>query len=298
MTKPFRGYFTGFADEAASDLSEQIRVTQALGWHCIESRAIDGVNIHDLPEEAFARAAEQLDAANISVNCFGSSIANWSKKITAPFEDTLVEVRRTIPRMQRLGSKLIRIMSYACLEGREPTDQMEEERFRRLREITKMFLDNGIQPVHENCMNYGGMGWPFTLKMLENVPGLKLVFDTGNPISSADRSQAKPYPRQSSWEFYQKVREHIAYIHIKDGHYIPESDSLVCTWPGEGDGDVGKILPDLLSRGYQGGISIEPHMQVVFHDSSVKADPQARFDNYLEYGQRLEKLVREISRNL
>ncbi|NLZ63024.1 MAG: sugar phosphate isomerase/epimerase [Lentisphaerae bacterium] len=298
MAKPFRGYFTGFADEAASDLAGQIRATKTLGWKNIESRAIDGVNIHDLPEPDFDRAVAQLEDAGIAVNCFGSTIANWSKKITDPFEDTLAGIRRTIPRMQRLGSKQIRIMSYARLDEREPADQMAEERFRRLREITAMFLDSGIQPLHENCMNYGGMGWPFTLKMLENVPGLKLVFDTGNPIGSADYSKNKPYPRQSSWEFYQKVREHIAYIHIKDGHYIPEKDSLVCTWPGEGDGDVRKILHDLLSRGYQGGISIEPHMQVIFHDSSVKADPKARFDNYVQYGQKLEALVQDICAKL
>jgi len=145
-------------------------------------------------------------------------------------------------------------------------------------------------------MNYGGLGPTFTLRLLEAVPGLKLVFDTGNPISSADRAQAKPYPRQSSWEFYQNVRDQIAYIHIKDGHYLPEKNSLVCTWPGEGDGEVKRILRDLLRRGYQGGISIEPHMQVIFHDASVKADPQARFDNYLQYGQKLEALIQDISR--
>ena len=101
MAKPFRGYFTGFADEAASDLAGQIRATKTLGWKNIESRAIDGVNIHDLPEPDFDRAVAQLEDAGIAVNCFGSTIANWSKKITDPFEDTLAGIRRTIPRMQR-----------------------------------------------------------------------------------------------------------------------------------------------------------------------------------------------------
>ena len=67
--------------------------------------------------------------------------------------------------MKRLGTKLVRVMSFARLEDREPDDQMEEERFRRLRELTKMFLDQGMQPVHENCMNYGGGGGRTLLKM-------------------------------------------------------------------------------------------------------------------------------------
>jgi len=286
-------YYTGFADEAAKDLAGQIRATKALGWSNIESRAIDGVNIHNLPDERFAQVADELDAAGVKVNCFGSTIANWGKKITDPFDSSLAETARAIPRMQRLGTKLIRIMSFARLDDREPDDQMEQERFRRLRELTKMFLDNGIQPVHENCMNYGGMGWPFTLKMLENVPGLKLVYDTGNPISTDDKSKPKPYPKESSWEFYSHVKEHIVYIHIKDGHFDTAKNDLVCTWPGEGNGDVRRILADLLASGYDGGISIEPHMQVVFHDASIKADPQAMFDNYVEYGRRLMKLVEE-----
>ena len=286
-------YFTGFADEAAKDLASQIKATKALGWTNIESRSIDGVNIHDLPEDRFDQVVAELEAAGIKVNCFGSTIANWGKKITDPFDSSLAEIKRAIPRMQRLGTKLIRVMSFARLDDREPNDQMEEERFRRLRELTKMFLDHGMQPVHENCMNYGGMGWQFTLKMLENVPGLKLVFDTGNPIGTDDRSKAKPYPKQSSWEFYSHVRDHVAYIHIKDGHFDPVKKDLICTWPGEGNGDVRQILTDAFARGYDGGISIEPHMQVIFHDASIKADPKAMFDNYVEYGRRLMKLVEE-----
>ena len=287
-------YFTGFADEAAAGLEGQIKATKALGWSNIESRAIDGVNIHDLPEDKFNAVAARLDEAGIHVNCFGSTIANWGKKVTDPFDITLEEVNRAIPRMKRLGTKLIRIMSYARMDDRDPSDQMKEERFRRLREITKMFLDNGIQPVHENCMNYGGMGWAFALEVLENVPGLKFVFDTGNCVGNDDKMKPKPYPKQSSWEFYEHVRDYVAYIHIKDGIFNHEKNNLECCWPGEGHGDVERILKDAFSRGYDGGISIEPHMAVVFHDASVQASDEARMENYVEYGRRIMEMVKRI----
>ena len=143
----------------------------------------------------------QLKEAGITVNCFGSAIANWAKPITDPMDSSLAETRRAIPRMQRLGTKLIRIMSFAVLKDRAPDDQMEAERFRRLRELVALFTDAGITPVHENCMNYGGMGWSYTLRMLENVPGLKLVFDTGNPVFTPDYAKSKPWPRKSDSEF-------------------------------------------------------------------------------------------------
>ncbi len=215
-------YYTGFADEAGKALDTQIKVTRELGWRNIEARSVqvgdfpDG-NLHDIPDDAFERAAEQLEAAGVQINCFGSTIGNWGKKIDEPFDSSLEEIRRAIPRMRRLGAQLVRIMSFAV---REDADQMENERFRRVREIQRMFADAGLTAVHENCMNYGGMGWPFTLRLLENVPGLKLVFDTGNPLFSDDRSKPKPYPKQSSWEFYEHVRDHVAFcIHIKDGRY-------------------------------------------------------------------------------
>lgn len=292
-------YFTGFADEAARDLAGQIRATKELGWKFIESRAIDGVNIHDLPQDKFDLVADMLDKEGIKVNCFGSTIANWAKKITDPFDSSLAEAERAIPRMKRLGTKLIRIMSFARLDDREPNDQMQDERFRRLRILTKMFLDNGIQPVHENCMNYGGMGWPFTLKLLDEVPGLKLAFDTGNPISTLDKSKPKPYPYESSWEFYDHVKDHIVYVHIKDGIRNPEDGKMTYTWAGDGQGDVRKIVTDLLKNGYDGGFSMEPHMQVVFHEESKQEDKtKAMYDNYVEYGRRFEKLVEECRRSI
>jgi len=288
-------YLTGFADEAGKSIDEQIRVTRELGWENIEARSVQAGdfpagNLHDIPDQAFDLVVEKLEASGIKINCFGSAIANWGKKIDEPFDSSLAEIERAIPRMQRLNTKLVRIMSFAV---RDSDDQMEEERFRRVREIHRRFADAGITAVHENCMNYGGMGWQFTLKLLDNVPGLKLVFDTGNPISSDDRSKPKPYPKQSSWEFYSHVKEHIAYVHIKDGHLDQESQKAVWTYPGEGKGEIPRIIKDLAGQGYDGGISIEPHMAVVHHDPKSKAASTAA-DIYIEYGKRMMKIIDEI----
>jgi sugar phosphate isomerase/epimerase len=291
-------YYTGFADEAATDIDGQIRATKALGWQWIEARSVNGVNLHDLAEADFEVVCGKLKDAGIGVNCFGSAIANWAKKITDPFEPTLAEARRAIPRMQRLGAKLIRVMSYPMLSEREPDDQFEGERFKRLRTLQKMFADAGLTMVHENCMNYGGMGWTFTQRLLDHVPGLKLVFDTGNPLHTEDFSQPKPVtgsrPRQSSWEFYDHVRDHVVYLHIKDAKWDAANKSMVHTWPGEGEGDVRRVIRDLLSRGYDDGLSIEPHLAVVAHDPTITAPEAIKYANYLEYGRRAMRLIEEL----
>ncbi|MCA1809522.1 MAG: sugar phosphate isomerase/epimerase family protein [Kiritimatiellia bacterium] len=293
-------YMTGFADEAGKDLATQMRVTRELGWHNIEARnvEIDGEsgNLHDISDKAFAKVVEQLGEAGLSVNCFGSAIGNYKHEIDDPFDITLEEVRRCIPRMQRLGSKMVRMMSYAVRkrdDGADHDDQMDEERFRRLREILRMFTDAGVVPVHENCMNYGGMSWKHTLRMIENVPGLKLVFDTGNPVFTNDRNRPAPQPKQSAWEFYEQVREHVAYIHIKDGRMTPDRDKPIYCYPGEGDGEVRRIMADMLARGYDGGVSIEPHMAAVHHDPNEPRKTNAA-EIYIEYGRRMERLIAEL----
>jgi sugar phosphate isomerase/epimerase len=291
-------YMTGFADEASAGIDGQIKATLELGWQNIESRGIDGVNIHDITDEKFDEVYGKLQDAGVKINCFGSAIGNWGKQITDPFDSSLAEARRAIPRMKLLGTQLVRIMSFAVLANQEPEDQMDEERFRRVRELQRMFTDEGLIPVHENCMNYGGMGWQFTERLLENVPGLKLVFDTGNPVFAADYSKPKPYPRQSAWEFYWHVREHVHYVHIKDGFFDTDAQACTFTYPGEGNGDVSRVMKDLMARGYNGGVSIEPHIAVVYHDDSAKSEDQLRYDVYVEYGRRMMKMIDELQKEI
>lgn len=299
-------YLTGFADEASQDIDLQIQATKELGWDAIESRNVNGKNIHDLPEDEFNIVANKLDEAGIRINCFGSAIGNWAKNIHDPFDITLKEVERAIPRMQRLGTKLIRIMSYARCEG---VEQYADERIRRLNDIVPRFLEHGIQPVHENCMNYGGMSWQHSLELVNNVPGLKLIYDTGNSPFMRDyakkdyakKSYAKPDGAQKEtqwqdgWEFYNQVKPYIAYIHIKDSRSPEPGEKETYTMPGEGHGHVTAILQDLKNSGYDGGISIEPHLASVFHDpASVNTANDKSYELYITYGRRLMALLDEI----
>lgn len=284
----------GVGDEAGTRIETQIRAIRELGWRHIEARSVEvsgfpKANLHDLDEAAFDIVEQKLAEAGIGVYALGSTIANWSKKIDEPFD--LADVNRSIDRMKRLGTKFIRIMSYAIREGE---DQMEAERFRRLREIVKRFLDNGLIPIHENCMNYGGMSWQHAQRLLENVPGLKWVFDTANPVFNDDFSKPIPRPKQDPWEFWTHIKEHVLHIHIKDAIWRSDKHDADYTLPGEGDGAVQRILKDAFKSGYDGGISIEPHTAVVFHDDSKTASDQEIFNSFIEYGRRMIEMIQEI----
>ncbi len=287
---------TGIGDEAGNTIEAQIGAVQELGWKHLEMRGVEvagfpKANFHEIPDKAFELAAAKLQEAGIRVHCFGSTIMNWAKTVSTPFEVTLGEVSRCIPRMQRLGVKCVRVMSF------KPGDDEAEIPpvvFERVREVTKRFLDAGLTPVHENCMNYGGMSSRHALQLIEQAPGLKWVFDTANPVFNPDRMKPRPWPQQDPWEFWTNVREHVVHIHIKDATWNPAKKDADYNWPGEGQGRVRDILQDAFARGYDAGISIEPHMVVVFHDAASKANDAAMRANFVEYGRRLEVLIREV----
>lgn len=53
------------------------------------------------------------------------------------------------------------------------------------------------------------------------------------------------------------------------------------------------ILADLKALQYEGWISIEPHMAVVFHETSgeAKPDPEGQYRNFVDYGRKLGALI-------
>ena len=286
--------FTGFADEAGRDLATQIKVTKELKWQYISLRSIGGVNAHDLSDEDFSQAAEMIDESGLKVVELGSLIGTWAKPISSDFNLTLAEIDRAIPRMKRLGTQLVRVMSYA----QEPwgKEQYEQERFRRLREITARFSAEGLTVAHENCMNWGGFSAEHSLRLIDEVPDLKLIYDTGNPVFQLDRSKPQAdgsFLWQDAWDFYEAVKPHVCHVHIKDCfNPVEEGVEPQYVQPGEGQGYVKKIMQDLQDSNYQGYVAIEPHVATVFHSANpLDADWDQCYSSYLEYGQRLEALL-------
>jgi len=298
-------FLTGFADEAGKDIATQIKAIQALGWHFMEMRNVDGKNLGTFTDTEFALIEEALAAAGIKVNCFGSPIANWSRhpRKDEDFAKDLAELEVALPRMRKLGIKVLRGMSYVPAEDEAPDNpELEKIIFSKVKRLVRRCADAGIVYGHENCRNYGGLSWQHTLKLLEQVndDNLKLIYDTGNPTFTLRHIGCKPYPTQSSWEFYTQVKPHIFYVHIKDatatldgnGNPVPK----FC-FAGDGEGDIRAILIDLFSNHYDGGFSIEPHVATVFHatdnpdDSDIQL--QRRLDTFIDYGKRFEKLLRE-----
>ena len=292
-------YLSGFADEAVPGIEDQVRIVRELGWSHLDLRNIDGTAVHDLDDAALDHVAQVLADAGVEVPCIGSHIANGKARIEDDFAVAQGQVERCIATCRRLGTRRVRIMSWPPGGDHAIDGPTAGERFRRLREIHARFADAGIAALHENCHNYGGQSAQHTLRLVEEVPGLRLIFDTANPIPTLDQSYpGDPKPRQSVFEFWAQVRDHVDYIHIKDGVFDPtrEERRFVHGWPGEGMGDVRAVLKDAIARGYDEAVSIEPHVGGVhlLPDSESWSDAQRTERNFLEYGRRIARLLADI----
>ncbi len=296
-------YYSGFADEAGAPVDIQIRATKELGWSAIEARNIDGVNITDISNEAFEVVYQKLAESGVTIDCFGSAIANWGKdpRKEEDFQRSVESLRRAIPRRQRLGTRVIRGMSFMIVrDGPPDSPEIEKTVIEKLRYLVQLCEDAGLIYGHENCSNYGGLSYQHTLRLVDSIhsPSFKLIFDTGNPVGSDAHTGKPPYEKQSSWKFYCNVKPFIHRIHVKDAIFVADSEGIFPdrrhTFPGEGQGDVKRILKDLLKSGYEGALSIEPHISSVYHDPTITSPAEIQYASYIEYGKRLMKLVEEV----
>ena len=278
-------FFSGISDEAGPSLDAQIQAHKDLGWTHLEIRGVDGVNIGEMDDDQFERVVEGVQAAAMRISCFASAIANWARPISCDPQRDYDDLKRSASRMHRMGTPFIRIMSYPnAKEDPLPEAQWRKEAVRRVKEMARIAEDVGITLVHENCSGWGGVSFENNQILLGEVdsPALKVVFDTGNPVTYG----------QNAWEYYQAVREAIVYVHIKDAKRNADGSNTY-TFCGEGEGCVREIAADLLKTGYDGGFSIEPHLGAVVHTGEIKSDAESRYATYVEYGRRLMKIAEE-----
>ncbi len=284
---PFR--FTGFTDEAERSLDGQISTLREVGWSAIELRLIDGKNVCDFTDEEWKRTWDRLQKEQIQVVGFGGQIGNWARPIDSDFSLDIDELKRVAPRMRQAGTKFLRIMSYPNSES-NPLNRSEWriEAVRRLKELAKIAEGEGIILGHENCSGYGETPEGY-LELVEavNSPALQLIFDTGNNSLHDNNTEV-------TWDYYQKCREQITHVHIKCAKPGENGDDFVTCYVDE-DPVQERILKDLEATGYDGWLSIEPHIKAAIHAGQDVDDSGEGRKVWVDFAKELERLVLNIS---
>lgn len=283
---PFR--FTGFADEAERSLSGQVSALRELGWTAVELRLVDGQSVCDQSADEWEATWEALQAAGIAVVGFGGQIANWARPIDSDFQIDVDELKRVAPRMRQCEAPFLRVMSYPNSKD-SPLERAawKAEATRRLKELSSMAESEGIILGHENCNGYGETAEGF-LELAEAIdsPAFRLIFDTGNNSLHANSAEA-------TWDYYRKCRDWIDHVHIKCAKPNPKGGDYITCHVDE-DPIQARILKDLETTGYDGWLSIEPHIKAAIHAGQDIDESGEGRRVWVEFGKRLEKLVSQI----
>ena len=260
---------SGFADEIDKDLDIQIDVLKQLGQEYIEFRGADGITVGRYTIEQAKETMARLEEAGIKVSSIGSPIGKI--KINEDFEPHFEVYKRIVEIAKIMGTKNIRMFSFFIPEG-EDADQYEEEVCARLEKFIEYAKEQDVVLLHENEKDiYGDVAYR-CLNLMKKFYGdhFKCVFDFANFVQC----------KQDTLEAYEMLKPYITYIHVKDA--IWETAEVVV--PGTGDGNLKQIFTALDEAGYEGFLSLEPHLTVFdgFKDLENGEEVTKRITNQTE----------------
>lgn len=234
---------SGFSDEIASDISVQFEVLNKLGISYFEPRGIDGKNIAELTEKEMYALKEKMDACGIRVSSIGSPIGKI--KITEDFAEHFKLFKNVVKAAKVLDAKYIRMFSF--FEDGEWTGEKEDEVFARIGKMLDYAKEQDVILLHENEKDIYGDVKERCLKIAEKFAcdNFGVVFDPANFVQCG----------QDTKEAFRMLRPYIKYMHIKDAN--PDGTVVPAGW---GAGNVEYILSELFGEGYDGFLSLEPHL--------------------------------------
>ncbi|NLU53355.1 MAG: sugar phosphate isomerase/epimerase [Clostridiaceae bacterium] len=241
-----RFILSAFADEIDPMLTTQMDVLDSHGIKYIEMRGVNGRNFTQHTAREAREIKKQLDDRGFKLSAIGSPIGKI--KITDDFAPHLDLFKHTMELAHIMETKYIRMFSFFIPENENPLIYRDEvmERWSRFIEAAK---GSDLILLHENEKDIYGDTPERCLDLIEtmNCPYLKAVFDPANFV----QCDVEVFPRA-----FNHLKDHIAYMHIKDALYI---DHHVVP-AGYGDGRVWDVLKALYDKGFEGFLSLEPHL--------------------------------------
>lgn len=245
---------SGFADEIADDFAEQCSVLASLGISSLDLRSAWATNVSLLDDSALDRVSRVLDDAGISVSCVASPVGK------SPLDDDLAAAVATLDRClavaQRLRVPYLRLFSFYPPPGMSGGDALVARAVDRLAVLTRRAAGTGVTLLLENEKGLVGQTPAASRDLLAGVdsPTLRAIWDPANFVQVGVQ---RPFD-----DGFELLRDWVVYVHVKDaragsGDVVPA---------GEGDGQLPELVAALDAAGFDGFLSLEPHLAVAGPD--------------------------------
>lgn len=231
-------YISGFSDEIDKNIDIQFSVLNKLGIKYFEPRGIDGRNISLLSLDEAKKLKVKMDKENIKASSIGSPIG---KVAISDAEKNFELFKHIVEIAKILECKFVRIFSfYNAYDSKDAVVSA-------LKKMAEYAEKENIVLIHENEKDIYGDTAERCLEILEavNSDHFKAVFDPANFVQCGE----------DTIKAFKLLKNHIAYMHIKDSR----KDGTIVP-AGAGTGNLKYILDFLKKDGYEGFLSLEPHL--------------------------------------
>jgi len=237
---------SGFADEISPDLDQQLAVLAAESMTHLELRSVWSTNVADLDDRQLATLRHKLHVAGVRVSAIGSPIGKIA--IDAPMAPELERLRRVAHVASEFDTTLVRVFSFFIPPGQDP-QLYRAQVIDRMGELAALAEARELVLAHENEMEIYGDRPERCADIIDSVgsPALRATFDAANFVQCGVRPHS---------DAYELLRPYLVYVQVKDalaatGEVVPA---------GQGNGQVRETLTALRDSGFQGYLSLEPHL--------------------------------------
>lgn len=240
---------SAFADEIDPSLAVQMDVCETHGITHIDVRNVDGQNVSTFTPDQARQVRKQMDDRGFAVACVGSPLGKI--RIDEDLDAHLDLTRHCCELANLLGTRYVRIFSFYGPAGGDIADSRDRV-MEMLARMANLAAEADVVLLHENEKKIYGARPEQVKDLFATVQSdhLKGIFDPANFVEEEIR------PFDDAWT--QGLAELTDYFHIKDKASI---EAATCVPAGEGIGQVEQILADAKARGFDGVLTLEPHMQ-------------------------------------
>lgn len=259
-------------DEISADFETAIELACEWGVRALELRGFETNRVPLFTAFQKARIAELLDEYQASVVAISPGLfkfpypARTRERFTLrSFDAKLYEswqASRELLRYQleellpasleyakQVGAPLIVIFSFhrGAASSIPVPDEVLQTLHDAAEQAAKAGLDLAIEVEDEYWADTGARAAELVKRI--GHPNLSINWDPGNAYVAGD----EPYPTG-----YQAVRPYVRHVHFKDARRSPDGKY---SWAVQGDIDWAGQIRALVADGYDGYVSVEPHLQ-------------------------------------
>lgn len=226
-----------FIDEAATDLQGQMQAMKRNDLDLIEVRNINGVNVASFSLENAREYKRVFDDNGVSAWSIGSPLGKVD--INTPFNDYEKTIRHIFEIANIFKTDKVRAFSFF-----NAYDQKEKV-YDYLNKMVLIAKEYGVNLYHENEKEIYGDTAERVLDIMQNVNGLKYIYDPANFLQVGDDAD----------KTLSLLHQKTDYFHIKD--VISSTQELVPA--GFGDGKIDKLI-NMIDKDVV--LTLEPHLAI------------------------------------